>query len=66
MLGSESSVPAGTTIAFWLLPNQGREDPHFLQKDVAKCFVSLGSNRPTRVSPEVHLKCSGATMIFDA
>jgi len=42
MPGSVSRVPAGTTMAFLLLPSHGRDEPQFLQKAVAKCFVSLG------------------------
>jgi hypothetical protein len=43
-----SIVPAGTTIALFVLACHGKEEPQFLQKDVAKCLVSLGSNLTTK------------------
>jgi hypothetical protein len=43
MPGSPSSDPAGTMTTWPLFDNQGSDDPQFLQKDVAKYFVSGGS-----------------------
>ncbi len=61
-----SVVPAGITIALFVLAFHGSEEPQFLQKDVAKCLVSFGSNLPTNSPPLVHLKSSIATNIFEA
>lgn len=64
--GFVSVVPAGTTIALFVLAFHGSEEPQFLQKDVAKCLVSSGSNLPTNSLPVIHLKSSKATNIFEA
>ena len=64
--GSPLSVPAGTMTTFPLLDNHGNEEPQFLQKQVAKYFVSSGSYRPTHSSPLSHLKSPGATKRLEA
>jgi hypothetical protein len=64
--GSSSSVPAGMMITFPLLDIHGNEDPQFLQKQVAKYFVSSGSYLPTNSSPLNQLKSPGDVNRFDA
>ena len=66
MPGSPSSEPAGTITTWPLFDNHGNDDPHVLQNEVAKYFVSGGSYRPTFSSPLSHLKSPGATKTFDA
>jgi hypothetical protein len=51
---------------FPLFDNHGNDDPQFLQKQVAKYFVSSGSYLPTHSSPPNHLKSSGDAKMFDA
>ena len=45
--GSPSRLPAGTMTTLPLFDNQGNDDPHWVQNEVAKYFVSGGSYRPT-------------------
>jgi len=59
--GSSSSVPAGMMTTFPLFDSHGNDDPQLLQKDVAKYFVSSGSNLPTLSSPLDQLKSAGDT-----
>ena len=59
-------MPAGTTTALPVFPNQGKDEPQFLQNVVAKYLGSSGSNLPIYSSPDNHLKCSGKTNIFEA
>jgi hypothetical protein len=54
--GSSSRVPAGMMTTFPLFDSQGNEEPQFLQKHVAKYFVSAGSYLPTHSSPLSQLK----------
>jgi hypothetical protein len=66
MPGSSSSVPAGMITTFPLFDNHGNEEPQFLQKQVAKYFVSTGSYLPTNSSPLNQLKSSGDANRFAA
>jgi len=59
MPGSSSSVPAGMITTLPLFDSHGNEEPQFLQKQVAKYFVSTGSYLPTNSSPLIQLKSSG-------
>jgi len=59
-------VPAGTTTALPVFPNHGKNEPQFLQNDVAKYLVSLGSYLPTNSLPLSQLKSFGDTNIFEA
>jgi len=54
------------TTTFLLFDNHGNEEPQFLQKQVAKYFVSTGSYLPTNSSPLNQQKSPGDTNRFDA
>ena len=66
MPGSSSRVPAGTTIFLPPWTAQGRDEPQFLQKHVAKYFASGCSKRPTCSCPFCHWNCDGGTNRFGA
>jgi len=54
------------TTTFSLFDNHGNDDPQFLQKQVAKYFVSSGSYLPTYSSPLNQRKSPGETNKFAA
>lgn len=64
--GSSSRVPAGMMTAFLLFVSHGKDEPQFLQNEVAKCFASGNSNRSTNSAPFIHWNWSGLTIIFEA
>jgi len=59
-------VPAGTIITLLPFDRQGSDEPHFLQKAVAKYLVSLGRKLTTDDWPLSQLNCSGVTNRFEA